>query len=114
MNQDVECPYCEEWQEINHDDGQGYAEGVIHQQECDNCGKTFVFETSITFYYEAKKADCLNDGEHNWGQLTTYPKCFTKMQCEMCNEERNLTEEERIKHNIPTNEEYLKELNQNK
>jgi len=27
---DVECPYCGAEQEINHDDGQGYDEDVLH------------------------------------------------------------------------------------
>lgn len=30
MSKDVECPYCEEWNEICHDDGFGYEEGVAH------------------------------------------------------------------------------------
>lgn len=32
MSNDVECPYCGAEQEINHDDGQGYDEGVLHRQ----------------------------------------------------------------------------------
>jgi len=27
MEADAECPYCEKWNEISHDDGYGYAEG---------------------------------------------------------------------------------------
>jgi hypothetical protein len=101
MTQDVECPYCEEWQEINHDDGQGYEEGVTHQQQCIHCDKIFTFTTSIVFYYEAEKADCLNGGEHIWKTTHTFPKFFTKMRCQGCDEERNPTKDERLKYNIP-------------
>jgi len=54
---DVECPYCECGQEICHDDGYGYEEGVYHEQQCSDCGKTFVFKTSISFDYEVSKAN---------------------------------------------------------
>jgi hypothetical protein len=98
---DVECPYCGKGQDINHDDGYGYHEEVTHQQQCGHCDKTFTYTTSISFYYEAEKADCLNDGEHNWVPTMTTPKYFTKMRCTMCDEERTPTEEEKIRLNIP-------------
>lgn len=60
---DLECPYCEKWLEVCHDDGFGYAEGKKHQMECDGCGNIFVFETTISFDYEPSQADCLNGGE---------------------------------------------------
>jgi hypothetical protein len=94
MSYDVECPYCEKGQEINHDDGYGYEEGETYQQECDDCGKNFTYTTSIVYYYESYKADCLNGGEHRWERTHTYPKEFTKMECLMCNERRNPTPEE--------------------
>lgn len=68
MFDDVECPYCGEDQEIDHDDGFGYEEGVSHEQECSDCDKTFVFQTSISFFYEGYKADCLNGSSHEWGK----------------------------------------------
>ena len=98
---DVECPYCGKGQEINHDDGYGYEEGVTYQQQCGHCDKYFTYTTSISFYYDAEKADCLNEGEHNWEPTTTQPKFFTKMRCTMCDEERTPIDEERIKYNIP-------------
>lgn len=100
--QDVECPYCEEWQEINHDDGVGYDEDKTFQQECSDCGKTFVYTTSISFHYNAEKADCLNGKKHDYQPTTTYPKFFTKMRCSMCFNERQPTDKEREKFNIPT------------
>ena len=31
---DVECPYCYADQEINHDDGYGFDEDQLYEQEC--------------------------------------------------------------------------------
>jgi len=91
---DIECPYCETELEINHDDGFGYDEGVDHQMECDYCGKSFVFQTTINFYYEPAKADCLNDGVHDWKLTHTFPKEFSNLKCTMCGVERKPTEDE--------------------
>ena len=66
MSQDVECPYCEEWLEICHDDGFGYEEGVAHQMECYECRKNFTFQTNISFTYHSDKADCLNGSPHDF------------------------------------------------
>lgn len=89
---DIECPYCDVMQEINHDDGYGYAEDETFQQECDDCGKTFTFTTSISFYYSTEKADCLNGSDHKFKPTETYPKRCTRMKCEMCDCERPPTE----------------------
>lgn len=91
---DLECPYCEKELDICHDDGFGYEEGVKHQMECGYCEKSFVFETSISFYYDPEKADCLNDGNHDYKPTRTYPKEFIMMECSMCGEERKPTEYE--------------------
>lgn len=102
MNKDVECPYCGKEQDICHDDGYGYSEGEKHQQQCGYCNKTFVFETSISFYYDVEKADCLNGGEHDFKPTVTFPKEYTKMQCSMCDASRLLTDEEKKLYNIPS------------
>lgn len=94
MNKDVECPYCSYETDICHDDGYGYKEGEIHQQWCRNCEKYFAYKTSIVFYYEAFKADCLNDGEHVFKTTMTYPIEFTKMECVQCGERRDLNDDE--------------------
>ena len=92
---DINCPYCDTEQDIDHDDGRGYSEGETHQQECDDCGKTFVFTTSISYYYEPYKADCLNEGGvHDWTPTTTIPREYSRMRCTMCDEERTPTEDE--------------------
>lgn len=96
MSNDVNCPYCNHPQDINHDDGYGYSESDKHQQQCGKCNKYFVYTTSISFDYEAEQADCLNDGEHDWKPTSTFPKEYTKMECSMCGEERQPTEEEKL------------------
>ena len=93
---DIKCPYCEVEQEINHEDGYGYAEDTLHEQECGNCNKIFTFTTSISFYYEAYKADCLNGKDHKFKASKTYPIECTKMCCENCEETRLPTESEWI------------------
>lgn len=73
MYEDVECPYCEHPQDIDHDDGYGYEEDVRHEQSCEKCEKTFVYTTSVIYHYSAKRADCLNGGEHALEPVTHYP-----------------------------------------
>lgn len=92
---DINCPYCNAELEIDHDEGYGYEEDQIYEQECVECHKYFVYSTSISYYYDAEKADCLNGSEHDWKQTTTYPKEFTKMRCSMCDAERTLTSNEK-------------------
>jgi len=87
---DVKCPYCDADQEICHDDDYGYKEGVLHQQDCSVCEKTFTYNTEISFYYEAHKADCLNGGEHIWKETNTIPKCFRRLKCKNCDEEKEI------------------------
>ena len=90
----IKCPYCEIEQEINHDDGYGYEEDVLYEQVCGNCDKTFTYRTSITFYYEAYKADCLNGSNHCFKSSITVPIEYTKMRCRDCDESREPTEKE--------------------
>lgn len=70
---DVECPYCEHEQDIDHDDGYGYEEDAVYEQECPACGKTFVYTTSVSYHYGVKRADCLNGGEHALEPVHHYP-----------------------------------------
>ena len=87
---DVNCPYCNASQEINHDDGYGYEEGEIYEQECSACEKYFAYTTEISFSYEVSKADCLNDGEHQYEKTVTYPVEFTRLRCKACGDEQPL------------------------
>lgn len=93
---DINCPYCDAGQEINHDDGYGYSEDEVHNQQCGDCDKYFTFTTSISYYYEVVKADCLNGDEHDFHPSITYPREFTKMRCSACDETRKPTAEEMI------------------
>jgi hypothetical protein len=89
------CPYCGCEIEIDHDDGIGYEEDMAHQQECSECGKMFIYFTTMSFSYALHKADCLNEeGKHSWKPTICFPEEFTKMRCEYCKEEREPTEEE--------------------
>lgn len=107
---DLNCPYCNAELEVCHDDGQGYEEEVNHQMQCYKCRKNFVFQTSISFHYEPFKADCLNGEEHKFERTITAPIEFSKMRCEYCGEEREMTKEERLLFGIRTKDEYFKEL----
>ena len=98
---DLNCPYCEEPNEVCHDDGQGYEEGEYHQMECSSCRKWFIFSTVVSFDYTSKAANCLNEGEHDWYITTTIPKFATKMQCSQCGEKRNPSNSEKKFYNIP-------------
>lgn len=106
----VECPYCGSEEEINHDDGGYYDQDVTHQMQCNNCEKNFVFTTSIRFTYYPEKADCLNDGKHCYVPTHTIPKVLTRMKCCMCDDTRDLTDEERKSLGIETLQEYLDSL----
>jgi hypothetical protein len=108
---DIECPYCHYEQDINHDDGYGYEENIYHQQECEKCGKIFLFETTISFYYDVFQASCLNDeSDHDYQLTHTFPREFANMECKICGDIRELTEEERILFNIGSKEDYFKSL----
>jgi len=89
MSDDVKCPYCGVGQEINHDDGYGYEENEYHEQTCGDCGKTFVFQTSIIYYYEAYVAPCKNGESHKLLPICGHPAelCAYKFRCEYCGEE---------------------------
>lgn len=78
MNDEVKCPYCGVEQEINHDDGYGYAEDCHHEQDCVSCERTFEFTTSISFDYSVY---CLG-GDH---ELEPFGAKWPDMyQCKHC------------------------------
>jgi hypothetical protein len=94
MTIDFECPYCGANQEVCHDDGFGYEEGILHHTECSECEKKFVFNTYITFDYEAYKADCLNGSPHKYKLNFVDPKWDHHRYCINCGEHKRFTEEE--------------------
>lgn len=93
---DVNCPYCGVEIEICHDDGFGYEEGIYHEDECYECEKRFVFTTIICVYHDAFKADCLNDGEHQFKETNTFPHEFTRLKCTTCGLEKNLEKDKKL------------------
>lgn len=89
MTYDVKCPYCGSEEEINHDDGYGYAEDRKHQQQCGECDKNFTFTTSISYYYEAEIADCLNGQPHKMKKVCSSAQDIWPdwVRCEDCGHE---------------------------
>ena len=106
----MECPYCGEWLEVDHDDVLVYEQDVKHEMQCSECEKHFVFMTSISYNYESDKADCLNGGDHNWELSHTAPSFMSRMLCTTCDESRELTDQERKKYNIESKESYFNKL----
>ena len=96
MSDYIECPYCGE--EIDNDDGYSYDVGTIHRLECSGCGKRFAYKTIISISYEAFVAPCINgDAEHDWKETKSFPRCYRKLRCSVCGEEKEIegVEEER-------------------
>jgi hypothetical protein len=104
------CPYCGEKVELEIDEFVG--EDEVYQDTCPHCGKNFIFTASFSIDYHPEKADCLNDGKHNFELTHTYPEFMRRMRCTMCDEDRKLTEEERKLYNVPTAEEWYKKHNE--
>ena len=99
MSDTIDCPYCGEENEINHDDGFGYEENVNHEMECRHCNKVFMFTTSISYSFEPFATPCLNTEEdsHEWKLSMTFPREFSRMVCQHCEKKRQLTPEEKEK-----------------
>ena len=87
------CPYCGTEIEISHDDGFGYEEDELHQYQCHECEKYFVFTTCISISHDLIKADCLNDEKHDYQETKTYPRRFTRLRCKTCGDEKTITSE---------------------
>jgi DNA-directed RNA polymerase subunit RPC12/RpoP len=76
---DVNCPYCNKEQEINHDDGYGYEEDDHHKQWCIDCDKEFEFTTSIIYHYNVY----CKDGDHKMEQ-SAFAEHKELFSCENC------------------------------
>lgn len=106
---DLNCPYCNAEQDVDTEyyDGQ---EDTRYEHECSECKKVFVYTMQTHFTFEPYKSDCLNGSQHKYKLTKTWPKEFSRMQCEDCHDERELTEEERVSNNIRTKQEFMDEL----
>lgn len=85
---DTNCPYCDADINIKHDDGYGYEENELHNQECRKCKRVFAYTTEVTFVYVTFKVDCLNGGEHKYKLTNTIPAEFSRMVCTECGEDK--------------------------
>ena len=94
MYSDIKCPYCGHEQDINHDDGYGYAEDETFEQECHQCEKIFAYTTEITFYHTAHKAPCMNGQPCNWKFRVAHPVDCSEYFCTYCDNTRKPTDEE--------------------
>lgn len=111
---DIECPYCGKGQEICHDDGYGYEDGEVFEQECSGCDKIFIYTTEISYYYKAEKAPCLNgDTDHEWKDKIGYPiEAFRgKQYCAVCDKQRDTMSPEDRREAMRMYFEELEQLN---
>ena len=94
--EEIECPYCEHAYDLNHDDGAFYNNGEREATECPNCEKKFLVYSSMSWDFDAEKADCLNDGNHQWVKehskpnIETYPDLAARERCETCDKKRTV------------------------
>ena len=94
MEEQLECPYCGAEKYVDYGDGHGCSDGEVYEDECNECGKAFLFTTSISRHHFSEKADCLNDGEHVFEALFLFPTKCSKMRCKTCGEKREPTTQE--------------------
>jgi len=90
---DIKCPYCKHEQDVCSEEDY-YEQDQQHQMECEHCEKCFTFTTEVLFCYSPSKADCLNDGEHDWKPTNPYDERFIRMRCKDCDERRMPTADE--------------------
>ena len=83
---DANCPYCEKDIEICHEDGYGYEEGEVYEQECCECCKIFGYTTMVTYSYKEFKLPCSNGEPHDLVDIVGSPKEFFvgKKRCKNC------------------------------
>ena len=95
--EEIECPYCEHAYDLCHDDGAFYEDGKREEEECPNCSKLYLVNSSMHWSYEGEKAECLNDGNHMWvncyseSNIKNYPALANKQECEVCGRKRELS-----------------------
>ena len=97
---DTYCPYCGEWLDIDHSNGQGYDPTKCERQKCSYCGKTFEYYVEVTYHYTPYKVPCIDDESlHKWMVRQNnglYPfKDQLLMQCTQCRTVREFTKEEK-------------------
>ena len=109
MSYMITCPYCGGKTDYRQHDID-FSDGAINIIECPHCDKQFRADTIVMIDFNVSTCDCQNDGKHDWRLTTTFPKALSRMECPICGEQRELTDEERKQYNIPTLQEYLDSL----
>lgn len=92
MSEQIECPYCDAEIDCNDEDCNETSEN--YESECPKCGKSYTFTVDWSKNIYPAKADCLNDGKHDWKPNGCYPKQYSRMRCSMCNDQRDCTPDE--------------------
>lgn len=82
----IECPYCET--EIEDPCCDNREPDTVYQEECEHCGKNFIYTLDYTIDYYPEKADCLNDKPHDLQRRHVYPAIYAigERVCSMCDE----------------------------
>ena len=105
---EVDCPYCDGTQTEDLE-GSQYEDDYQSETECVNCGKYFVFFTSVNISLNAEKADCLNGSPHAFVAThiwPIHPYSVRLCRCSDCSEEKQFSVEELKELNIPYKEEW--------
>jgi len=99
MLKELECPYCEHY---NEEPDECYEQDNTYFCTCENCDKVFGFNFQYYKSYDTFITPCQNEDEtgkaieHKWNKIIGFPKdCFIgKYRCEYCDEERKFSEEQ--------------------
>lgn len=89
-----QCPYCEEYIELEEND-EHYEN--YEEYQCPKCEKHFeVFAEPTINYHIRGKAPCLNGEDHKWKKRIGYPTWYLtgKYLCEYCSAEKIVKEEQ--------------------
>jgi DNA-directed RNA polymerase subunit RPC12/RpoP len=96
MEDQVECPYCGLDFEVNTDDGRHYQDGESLEEECPHCDMMVMVSSSVSWYREASKADCLNGiSDHDWTEWSKHwpveenTKWYARRRCNDCEKEES-------------------------
>lgn len=84
---DLYCPYCDYDCGSYVDDC--HEQDVEYEHECPKCDKNFIFTIDYDPNFSSHKADCLNNGKHNYEKIIGSPKEYFKnrRRCSMCSKE---------------------------
>ena len=108
MYWELKCPYCGKEIDLDFTDHNLYDEETF-QMECPECEMIINVTPSVSIDIKLDKCDCQLEN-HEWQPSITNPRCMTEMVCKHCGERRKPTDEEKTKYNIPSVDDFIKEL----